>query len=107
VHDHATQWCALTLLPYFDLCRMVIIDPMHNLFLGALGSICWTAFDTDKTDHCSGLVKTHFYQIWVKLKVLRKMKELRTFHGILADVSPIFALSRFGLKHFSCVSLPV
>ncbi|KAI0685851.1 hypothetical protein C8T65DRAFT_835719 [Cerioporus squamosus] len=45
------------------MCEMIVIDPMHNLFLG--------------------LVKTHFYLIWVKLKILRKTKELATFHSML------------------------
>ncbi|KAJ6458371.1 hypothetical protein C8R47DRAFT_995273 [Mycena vitilis] len=30
----ATRWCQLSRLPYFDLCRMIVIDPMHNLLLG-------------------------------------------------------------------------
>jgi hypothetical protein len=34
----------------------------------------------------SGLVKTHFYHIWVQGKVLRKTKELRGLHKILAEV---------------------
>lgn len=45
---------------------MVVIDPMHNLFLG--------------------VVKTHFYHIWVQQKILRKNKELRSLHAILDDV---------------------
>ncbi|KAJ6450694.1 hypothetical protein C8R47DRAFT_950315, partial [Mycena vitilis] len=59
----ATRFCELSRLPYFDLCRMIVIDPMHNLLLG--------------------LVKTHFYQIWVLHKVLRKTKEMRRFHALL------------------------
>ncbi|KAJ6479999.1 hypothetical protein C8R47DRAFT_1074460 [Mycena vitilis] len=61
----ATRWCQLSRLPYFDLCRMIVIDPMHNLLLG--------------------LIKTHFYQIWVLHKVLRKTKEMRRFHALLAE----------------------
>ncbi len=33
---HATRWTELFRLPYFDVCEMVVIDPMHNLFLGML-----------------------------------------------------------------------
>jgi hypothetical protein len=36
VKEHATRWCQLSRLPYFDICRMIVIDPMHNLFLGDL-----------------------------------------------------------------------
>ncbi|KAF7371377.1 hypothetical protein MSAN_00774200 [Mycena sanguinolenta] len=32
------------------------------------------------------LVKTHFYQIWVLHKVLRKTKEMRRFHALLAEL---------------------
>ncbi|VDB84878.1 unnamed protein product [Peniophora sp. CBMAI 1063] len=67
VRAYASRWCELARLPYFDVCRMIVVDPMHNLLLG--------------------LVKTHFYHIWVKLKVLRKKKELRRFHSILAQLS--------------------
>ncbi|KAF7367759.1 hypothetical protein MSAN_00839900 [Mycena sanguinolenta] len=66
VTAYATRWCQLSRLPYFDLCRMIVIDPMHNLLLG--------------------LVKTHFYQIWVLHKVLRKTKEMRRFHALLAEL---------------------
>ena len=31
---HSTRWTELARLPYFDMCRMIVIDPMHNLFLG-------------------------------------------------------------------------
>jgi hypothetical protein len=34
VKENATQWSELVRLPYFDMCRMIVIDPMHNLFLG-------------------------------------------------------------------------
>jgi len=34
VKEFATRYCELYRLPYFDLCRMIVIDPMHNLFLG-------------------------------------------------------------------------
>lgn len=34
VKTHATRYSELSRLPYFDLCRMIVIDPMHNLFLG-------------------------------------------------------------------------
>lgn len=31
---NATRYAELSRLPYFDICQMVVIDPMHNLFLG-------------------------------------------------------------------------
>ncbi|KAF7366659.1 hypothetical protein MSAN_00923800 [Mycena sanguinolenta] len=66
VKEHATRWSELHRLPYFDVCRMIVIDPMHNLFLG--------------------VVKTHFYHIWVQQNILRKTKELRSLHAILANL---------------------
>ncbi|KIM79981.1 hypothetical protein PILCRDRAFT_89847 [Piloderma croceum F 1598] len=67
VKKYATHWTELAQLPYFDLVCMITIDPMHNLLLG--------------------LVKTHFYHIWVQTKILRKTKELCLFHKILAEFS--------------------
>lgn len=66
VKEFAARWAELSRLPYFNLCRMIVIDPMHNLILG--------------------LIKTHFYNIWVQLKVLRKTKELRRFHDLLSKL---------------------
>ncbi|KAJ2933395.1 hypothetical protein H1R20_g3689, partial [Candolleomyces eurysporus] len=63
---NATRWSEFARLPYFDIVRCIIIDPMHNLLLG--------------------LVKTHFYHIWVQGKILCPSKELRMLHGILADM---------------------
>lgn len=34
VTKHASRYTELSRLPYFDLVRMTVIDPMHNLFLG-------------------------------------------------------------------------
>lgn len=34
VRQHASRWTELAWLPYFDLCRMIVVDPMHNLLLG-------------------------------------------------------------------------
>ncbi|KAG2141058.1 hypothetical protein DEU56DRAFT_734574 [Suillus clintonianus] len=65
VKDFATRYTQLSRLPYFNIVEQVIIDPMHNLFLG--------------------LVKTHFYNIWVQSKILRPNHELETFHNMLAD----------------------
>jgi len=34
VKKNATRWSEFARLPYFDFCRMIVIDPMHNLILG-------------------------------------------------------------------------
>ncbi|KAF8055688.1 hypothetical protein FPV67DRAFT_1679823 [Lyophyllum atratum] len=47
IKEFATRYCEFAHLPYFDVCRMIVVDPMHNLILG--------------------LVKTHFYNIWMRL----------------------------------------
>ncbi|KAG1796123.1 hypothetical protein EV424DRAFT_1353275 [Suillus variegatus] len=65
VKEYATRYMQLARLPYFDLVKQIVIDLMHNLFLG--------------------LVKTHFYNIWVQNKILRANHELQTFHEMLAD----------------------
>ncbi|PIL33759.1 hypothetical protein GSI_04384 [Ganoderma sinense ZZ0214-1] len=40
-----------------------------------------------RTDTQHRVVKTHFYHIWVQLKILRKNHELRDLHKILKDLS--------------------
>ncbi|KIN97963.1 hypothetical protein M404DRAFT_31780 [Pisolithus tinctorius Marx 270] len=65
VKDFATHYSQLSHLPYFNLVEQVVVDPMHNLFLG--------------------LVKTHFYHIWVQGKILRPNHELGMLHSMLAD----------------------
>jgi hypothetical protein len=93
---HATRSCALALLPYFDLCRMIVVDPMHNLFLGMFPyNVVLTS--NIQTLPLLGLVKTHFYHIWIPQKILRKTKELRAFHGILDKV----CLLRLALYHLT------
>lgn len=47
VKKHATRWTELSRLPYFDTVRMIIIDPMHNLFLGELEWPHWHPFWVD------------------------------------------------------------
>jgi hypothetical protein len=34
VKEHATRYTQLSRLPYFDLVEQIVVDPMHNLFLG-------------------------------------------------------------------------
>lgn len=92
VKRHATRWSELARLPYFDMCRMIVIDPMHNLFLG-MCSAGETTFYVIYRPVFEGLVKTHFYHIWVQLKILRKSKELRRLHGILERVGACYRCS--------------
>ncbi|KAI1783145.1 hypothetical protein LXA43DRAFT_977257 [Ganoderma leucocontextum] len=65
VKEHATRYTELSRLPYFNIVEQVVIDPMHNLFLG--------------------LVKTHFYHIWIQMGILRENHELRVLHEMLRD----------------------
>jgi hypothetical protein len=34
VKEHATRYSELSRLPYFNMVEQIVIDPMHNLFLG-------------------------------------------------------------------------
>ncbi|KAJ7816338.1 hypothetical protein B0H13DRAFT_1923633 [Mycena leptocephala] len=48
---------------------------------------CCTIFSIDVSfNSLLGVVKTHFYHIWVQLNVLRKTKELRSLHALLAKL---------------------
>jgi hypothetical protein len=39
VKDFATRYTQLSRLPYFNIVEQVIIDPMHNLFLGKCATL--------------------------------------------------------------------
>lgn len=84
--NNAVRWSEFARLPYFDLVRMIVVDPMHNLLLGTSTAIILLLFRSNADS--LGLVKTHFYHIWVQGKVLRKTKELRGLHKILSEVCP-------------------
>ena len=34
IKEHATHYSELSQLPYFDMVKQIVIDPMHNLLLG-------------------------------------------------------------------------
>ena len=52
----------------------------YVLFMGLISS---------NSSFITGLVKTHFYNIWVQTKILRPNHELTKLHELLADVSII------------------
>ncbi|RXW12469.1 hypothetical protein EST38_g13387 [Candolleomyces aberdarensis] len=58
-------------------CRVLVNELLHLWESGAV-------IATPSTPQ--GLVKTHFYHIWVQGKILCPTKELRMLHGILADM---------------------
>lgn len=82
--SYATRWSELSRLPYFDMCQMIVVDPMHNLFLGGCAFKLFMSLIT--LTQSAGIAKTHFYHIWVQLGILRPTKELRQFHDLLKCV---------------------
>ncbi|KAG2365895.1 hypothetical protein BDR07DRAFT_1275829, partial [Suillus spraguei] len=75
--EHGARWTELARLPYFDLVRQTIIDPMHNLLLG--------------------IVKTQWYNRWIQNSALRastdaRAGELDMIHKFLASFeAPLWA----------------
>ncbi|KAI0054356.1 hypothetical protein BV25DRAFT_1951632 [Artomyces pyxidatus] len=84
VKEYATRFTELSRLPYFDIVRMIVIDPMHNLILG-VSLEQHAQIISPAQSQPLGLVKTHFYHIWVQGKILRKTKELNVLHQMLAE----------------------
>ncbi|KIJ13114.1 hypothetical protein PAXINDRAFT_181417 [Paxillus involutus ATCC 200175] len=75
--EHGARWTELARLPYFDLVRQTIIDPMHNLLLG--------------------IVKTQWYSQWIQTPALRastdkRARELDVIHRFLASLYGISAM---------------
>jgi len=85
---HGIRWTELARLPYFDLVRYTIIDPMHNLLLGEFCQLISTTFMT----HSLGVAKSQWYNQWILHNALRKStdarpRELDIVHKFLATVS--------------------
>lgn len=87
VKENATRYTQLARLLYVE---QIVIDPMHNLFLGKsclqLHHRCFTLLMW----HFTVLVKTHFYNICVQNKILRPNHKLAKFHEMIADASATF-----------------
>ena len=47
VSSNSVRYSALLILPYFDIVRMYVVDPMHNLLLGTAKRMMelWTTVD--------------------------------------------------------------
>ncbi|TDL15548.1 hypothetical protein BD410DRAFT_732539 [Rickenella mellea] len=75
--ENGVRWTELARLPYLDLVRCTVIDPMHNLLLG--------------------IVKTQWYSQWIKENALRRAtttqgRELDVVHQFLETFeSPLWA----------------
>jgi hypothetical protein len=70
--EHGSQWSEFARLPYFDLIRMTILDPMHVWLLNA--------------------IKNQWFERWIKNKALRagtatRGRELDAIHEFLDTVS--------------------
>ena len=92
VKEFVTCYTELSRLPYFNLVKQIVVDPMHNLFLGeqrfvpVMNTWSWSLL-------LLGLVKAHFYNIWVQEKILCATHELRVFHQMLFEVCEGFLMS--------------
>lgn len=62
VKENSTRWSELVRLPYFDMCRMIVIDPMHNLFLGMSSTLSYTSVVLDHAIVRSGQDTCTFLQ---------------------------------------------
>lgn len=75
----------LLCLPYWDPAKMVIVDPMHCLFLGKIdispvSMLYWLIC-------LLGLVDWQFHTVWVEMKHLRPKKELKHLQKMVESVS--------------------
>jgi len=84
VKEYPMRFMQLSQLPYFDIVKQIVVDPMHNLFLGWYQFLLSHGTYLNETD--LGLVKTHFYNIWVQNKILRPNHELRILHEMLPEI---------------------
>ena len=88
--NHGVRWSELARLPYFDIVRQSIIDPMHNLLLGK--SFIFPSKPYNSHYSSTGVVKNQWYPTWIKSNVLRsstatRARELDIIHKFLETVS--------------------
>jgi len=89
VKKTGTHFTQLSRLPYFDLVHSIIINPMHNLILGEWllnYNISLLHWSRPTCSLVAGLVKTHFYNIWIQCKILCSNHKLKVLHKILQQV---------------------
>lgn len=100
--NHGVRYTEFARLPYFDISRMMIIDPMHNLLLGmsilyGVGTLLTSPI---------GIVKNQWYTRWIKCNALRadtdggKKRELAILHDFLDTVSSrTFHIVYYAINH--------
>ena len=62
--QHGLRWSELIRLPYFDLCRMITIDPMHTFLLGIVKDKCENHVSDEGTNPraMSGSKRSEFFR---------------------------------------------
>jgi hypothetical protein len=101
------RWCELLLLPYWDPTRFVIIDPMHNLFLGLVQTHVreFLAMDIEGGDELAPLTPATPHQmakakkVWERTPTRSKLSSLAipALHFLCTDLNvppPNFAAGK-------------
>lgn len=75
-------------LPYWDGARMIVVDPMHCLFLGELRCLILGFLCCSYLFHGVGIVKWQIKSIWLEFKHLREGNglELNVLHNLIDSV---------------------
>ena len=99
--QHGLRWSELIRLPYFDLSRMITIDPMHTFLLGMVKDECENHVSNESTNpHAlSGSKRSEFFRRMKTLKVPydigrlpSNMKEMNSLSGLTAEQMKNFAI---------------
>jgi hypothetical protein len=88
---YGAQFSEFMRLDYFDLTRMLVVDPMHNLLLGGSLLVTLRTSPFNQQLGIPGLVKDQWYKTWILNQKLRKstdktLRELDQLHRILSSV---------------------
>ena len=101
--EHGVRWTEFTRLHYFDPIRMMIIDPMHCILLGARHTFHLFPSLTEP----AGLAKNQWFARWIQAKALRAdtesgtKRELNDFQLFLDTVRFLFLYIPLSL-HLIC-----
>ncbi len=66
---------------------MIVIDLMHNLILGEIKSYRLNINTNLRACPIIGLVKHHFYHMWILKNIVHPKHELELLHSLLENVS--------------------
>ena len=100
--QYGLRWSELTRLPYFDLSRMITIDPMHTFLLGMVKDACENHISDESTNPHAlpGRKRSEFFRC---IKALNVPYDIGRLPSNMKEKSSLSGLTAEQMKNFSIV----